>query len=141
MLTCVSRRATSLALLATALLAATSMAQDPATDRASRSYRVILFLAEDGAPRDVKIQRLKEVWREGESATRLRELLATGEVRRLDDVTILPGRETPVIQIGDVTVRVNGVLKEPRGERMFRPACGSRRRRRSVRQGDDLALR
>ncbi len=37
----------------------------------------------------------------------------------MDDVTILPGRETPVIQLGDVTVRVNGVLKEPRGDRMF----------------------
>lgn len=107
-----------LALLATVSLAVTTTAQTP-TDRSSRSYRVILFLAEDGAPRDIKIQRLKEVWREGESAARLQELLATREVRRLDDVTILPGRETPVIQMGDVTVRVNGVLKEPRGDRMF----------------------
>lgn len=122
MLTYVSRWATSpplLALLATALLTVTSMAQTPATDRPSRSYRVILFLAEDGAPRDVKIQRLKEVWREGEGAARLRELLGTREIQRLDDVTILPGRETPAIRLGDVTVRVNGVLKEPRGDRMF----------------------
>lgn len=107
-----------LALMATVSLVVTAMAQDP-TDRGSRSYRVILFLAEDGAPRDVEIQRLKEVWREGEGAARLRELLATGEVRRLDEVTILPGRETPVIRLGDVSVRVNGVLKEPRGDRMF----------------------
>jgi hypothetical protein len=90
------------ALMATVSLVVTAMAQDP-TDRASRSYRVILFLAEDGAPRDVEIQRLKEVWREGEGAARLRELLATGEP--------------------DVSPR------------------RSRRRRRSVRQGDDLSLR
>lgn len=108
----------SLALVATVSLAATSIAQAP-TDPASRSYRVILFLAEDGAPREVEIQRLKEVWREGEGADRLRQLLATREVRRLDEVTILPGRETPIVQIGDVTVRVNGVLKEPRRDRMF----------------------
>jgi hypothetical protein len=113
-----------LALMATVSLVVTAMAQDP-TDRASRSYRVILFLAEDGAPRDVEIQRLKEVWREGEGAARLRELLATGEVRRLDEVTILPGRETPVIRLGEPDV-------SPRR---------SRRRRRSVRQGDDLSLR
>lgn len=88
-------------------------------DEPETSYRVVLFLADDGAPTDIEIRRLSEVWSESESAERLTELLETGDLHRLDDVTILPGRETPAIQIGDVTVRVQGVLKEPRRDRMF----------------------
>lgn len=83
------------------------------------SYRVILFLADDGAPTDIEVRRLSEVWNESESTERLAALLETESLHRLDDVTILPGRETPAIQIGDVTVRVQGVLKEPRRDRMF----------------------
>jgi hypothetical protein len=85
----------------------------------SSTYRVILFLSENGAPPDVEIRRLKEVWSEGDGAERLRSLLAAGDIKRLDAVTILPGQDTPAIQVGGVTVRVHGVLKEPRKDTMF----------------------
>ncbi|HUP00475.1 MAG TPA: hypothetical protein VM737_03015 [Gemmatimonadota bacterium] len=83
------------------------------------TYRVILFLAEDGAPRDIELRRLEQVWSEGDSPARLQSLLAASNIRRLDAVTILPGQETPAIRVGDVTVRIRGVLQEPRRESMF----------------------
>ena len=93
-----------------------SFAQEGA---ASGTYRVILFLAEDGAARDVELRRLEEVWSEGDGAARLQSLLEASNIRRLDAVTILPGQETPAIKVGDVTVRVRGVLQEPRRNSMF----------------------
>lgn len=89
------------------------------TGQDGSTYRVILFLTEDSAPRDVEIRRLKEVWSEGEGNDRLRSLLEAGAIQRLDAVTILPGQDTPAIRVGGVTVRVKGVLKEPRRDSMF----------------------
>lgn len=85
----------------------------------SSTYRVILYVAENGGPREITLQRLQEVWSEADGAARLRALLSTGAIQRLDDVTILPGRDTPAIQLGDVTVRVKGVYKEPLRDSMF----------------------
>jgi hypothetical protein len=83
------------------------------------TYRVILYLAENGGPTDVTLTRLQEVWSEGEGVGRLQSLLATGQIQQLEDVTILPGRDTPAMQIGGVTVRVTGAYKEPRRDSMF----------------------
>jgi hypothetical protein len=91
----------------------------PARAQESSTYRVILYIAEGGGPSDVTLTRLQEVWGAGEGVDRLRALLAASEVQQLEDVTILPGRETPALQIGDVTVRVSGVYREPRRDAMF----------------------
>ena len=83
------------------------------------TYRVILYLAEEGAPQQVQIQRLDEVWSEADGAQRLQSLLDSGAVRQLEEVTLVPGQEPPTIRFGDVTFRVRGVLKEPRRDSMF----------------------
>lgn len=96
--------------------AASARAQD-AQD--GSTYRVILYIAENGAPTDLSFQRLEEVVGEEAGAERVRQLLQASSVRRLEDVTILPGGETPALRIGNVTVRVRGVYKEPRHDSMF----------------------
>ncbi|MGH7588967.1 MAG: hypothetical protein ACRELU_10265 [Gemmatimonadota bacterium] len=83
------------------------------------TYRVILYLAEQGAPQQVQIQRLDEVWSEADGAQRLQSLLDSGTVRQLEEVTLVPGQETPTIRFGDVTFRVKGVLKQPHMDSMF----------------------
>jgi hypothetical protein len=83
------------------------------------SYRVILYLAENGVPADLSFRRLDEVVGEDAGADRIRQLLEASSVQRLEDVTILPGRDTPALKIGSVTVRVTGVYKEPRRDAMF----------------------
>lgn len=83
------------------------------------TYRVILYIAEDGAPTDITLKRVQEVWREGEGVERLRALLSASSIQQLDAVTVLPGGDTPAIRIGDVTFRVQGVLKEPRRDSML----------------------
>lgn len=83
------------------------------------TYRVILYLAEDGAPAELSFRRLNEVVGEAAGADRIRALLEASSVRQLEDVTILPGRDTPALKIGNVTVRVTGVYKEPRRDSMF----------------------
>ena len=83
------------------------------------TYRVILYIAEDGAPTDVTLRRVQEVWREGEGVERLRALLSASSIQRLDAVTVLPGGDTPALRIEDVTFRVTGVLKEPRRDAMM----------------------
>jgi hypothetical protein len=83
------------------------------------TYRVILYLAEEGAPQQVQIQRLDEVWSEADGAQRLQSLLDSGAVRQLEEVTLVPGQEPPTIRFGDVTFRVRGVLKETRMDSMF----------------------
>jgi hypothetical protein len=92
-------------------------AQAPAAP--DTSYRVILYLAENGAPADLSFRRLDEVVGEDAGADRIRQLLEASSVQRLEDVTILPGRDTPALKIGSVTVRVTGVYKEPRRDAMF----------------------
>ncbi|MGH7570996.1 MAG: hypothetical protein ACREMK_04025 [Gemmatimonadota bacterium] len=83
------------------------------------TYRVILYLAEQDAPSQVQIRRLDEVWSAGDGAERLQSLLSSGPVRQLEEVTMVPGQDTPAIQFGDVTFRVEGVLKEPRRDSVF----------------------
>lgn len=114
---CFNRMYVWLAVPATFLVAGPTLAQDPAGG--DSAYRVILFLAENGGPADVQLTRLEEVWNEGDGTERLRALLNASTIRRLDAVTVLPGQETPAIRVGEVTVRVNGVLKEPRKDAMF----------------------
>lgn len=109
-------RTVATAFVAWSLIAAgAASAQDDATT----TYRVILYLAEDGGPSQVTLSRMSEVWSEGQGIERLRELLSAGRVRRLEDVTILPGRDTPAMKLGDVTVRVRGVYREPKRDSMF----------------------
>ncbi len=83
------------------------------------TYRVILYIAQGDAPTDVTLTRLQEVWTAADGGDRLRTLLAASDVQRLEDVTIVPGRDTPALQLGGVTVRVQGVYKEPRRDAMF----------------------
>ncbi|MGH7564734.1 MAG: hypothetical protein ACREK5_09975 [Gemmatimonadota bacterium] len=93
--------------------AESSAQSDPPT------YRVILYLAEQDAASEVQIRRLDEVWSAGDSAERLQSLLSSGSVRRLEEVTMVPGQDTPAIQFGEVTFRIEGVLKEPRRDSVF----------------------
>ena len=114
-------RFTAAAALAAVAIAATlwSVPALAQTGQPDTTYRVILYLAEDGAPNDVTFQRLDEVVGEGAGADRIRQLLEASSVRQLEDVTIVPGRDTPALKIGNVTVRVTGVYKEPRRDAMF----------------------
>lgn len=88
-------------------------------DSARSTYRVILYLAEDGAPAEMSLQRLNEVWSEEEGSARLGELLSAGRLQRLEDVTVLPGRQTPALRLGNVTVRVKGAYRAPGRTAMF----------------------
>jgi hypothetical protein len=107
-----------LALLSLALVALAAPARAQDTGQES-TYRVILFIAENGAPTELSFRRLEEVVGEEAGADRIRELLQASSVRRLEDVTILPGGDTPALKIGNVTVRVRGVYKEPHRDSMF----------------------
>lgn len=111
------RHVTTHTLAALALTVAASHAG--AQESSGSTYRVLLYIAEGGGPTDVTLTRLQEVWTAGEGVERLRTLLAAGKVQQLEDVTILPGRETPALQLGDVTVRVRGVYREPQRDAMF----------------------
>lgn len=103
------------ALVAVAALAAPGSARG----QAESTYRVILYIAEDGAPGRMSLQRLDEVWSEGDGPARLQQLLEASSVRRLEEVTVLPNRDTPALRMGDVTVRVRGAYREPRRDAMF----------------------
>ena len=105
--------------VAAAFLYAGQAAPAAAQEAAGGTYRVILYIAETGAPTDVSLRRLNEVWSEGEGSDRLQALLSASSIQRLDAVTVLPGGDTPALRIGDVTFRVKGVLKEPRRDSMF----------------------
>ncbi|HKY61141.1 MAG TPA: hypothetical protein VJP59_09030 [Gemmatimonadota bacterium] len=83
------------------------------------TYRVILYVAEAGAPQQVRIERLDEIWSEADGAQRLQSLLDSGPVRQLEEVTLVPGQDTPTIRFGDVVFRVKGVLKQPHMDSMF----------------------
>lgn len=83
------------------------------------NYRVILYLAEESTTQDVQVRRLDEVWSAGDGAERLQSLISSGSVRQLEEVTMVPGQETPAIRFGDVTFRIQGVLKEPRRDSVF----------------------
>jgi hypothetical protein len=107
----------SFALLVLGLTGTSAPVQAQATP--DTTYRVILYLAEDGAPSELSFRRLDEVVSEADGADRIRQLLEASSVRQLEDVTILPGRDTPVLKIGNVTVRVRGIYKEPRRDSMF----------------------
>jgi hypothetical protein len=107
------------AVLALALAGEASPVRAQAGTTPDTTYRVILYLAEAGAPADLSFRRLNEVVGEEAGADRIRQLLEASSVRRLEDVTILPGRDTPALKIGNVTVRVTGVYKEPRRDSMF----------------------
>ncbi|MGH7566672.1 MAG: hypothetical protein ACREK2_07565 [Gemmatimonadota bacterium] len=108
-----------LAVLVLALAGGAIPARAQAGTTPDTTYRVILYLAEDGAPAELSFRRLDEVVGEEAGADRIRQLLEASSVRRLEDVTILPGRDTPALKIGNVTVRVTGVYKEPRRDSMF----------------------
>lgn len=103
----------------TAFLALAGASVAGAQTESATTYRVILYLAEDGGPSEVSLERMREVWSEEEGTEKLQELLSASRVRRLEDVTILPGRDTPAMKLGDVTVRVRGVYREPRRDSMF----------------------
>jgi hypothetical protein len=103
-----------LAALAAALAPSAARAQDGGS-----TYRVILYVAEDGVPSEVTLQRLTEVWSDGDGDARLREILAASKITRLEEVTLLPNRETPTLRLGDVTVRIRGAYREPRREAMM----------------------
>lgn len=105
-----------LGFIVTAFLALTG---GPAGAQDDSTYRVILYLAEGRAPAEITLTRLQEVWAEGEGESRLRQLLNTSQIQRLEDVTVLPGRDTPGLQLGNVTVRVRGLYKEPRHDAIF----------------------
>jgi hypothetical protein len=107
------------AVLALALAGEASPVRAQAGTTPDTTYRVILYLAEDHAPADLSFRRLNEVVGEEAGADRIRQLLEASSVERLEDVTILPGRDTPALKIGNVTVRVTGVYKEPRRDSMF----------------------
>ena len=105
--------------LAIALALASAFPVEVRGQGAAPTYRVILYLAEQGAPQQVQIQRLDEVWSPEDGARRLQSLLDSGAVRQLEEVTLVPGQETPTIRFGDVTFRVKGVLKQPHMDSMF----------------------
>lgn len=109
-------RLVTIILLAGLALAVTS---GRARAQGEPSYRVLLYIAEGGGPAEVSITRLQEVWSPAEGQARLMELLASGNVQQLQDVTIQPGRDTPALQLGNVTVRVRGVYREPQRDAMF----------------------
>lgn len=88
--------------------------QDPGS-----TYRVILYITEDGAPAEMSLQRLEEVWTADQGTERLRALLSANEIQRLEDVTLMPGRDTPALKVGNVTVRVGAAYREPRRDAMF----------------------
>ena len=105
--------------LAIALALAAAFPADLRGQREAPTYRVILYLAEQGASQQVQIQRLDEIWSPEDGARRLQSLLDSGAVRQLEEVTLVPGQETPTIRFGDVTFRVKGVLKQPHMDSMF----------------------
>lgn len=112
----------SRALLSIGAVAAVSLAAIPAAraqDDSASTFRVILFVAEDGAPQEVGLERLQEVWSEEEGLDRLRTVLRASRIRRLEDVTVLPNRETPALRMGGVTLRVRGAYEDPRRRAMF----------------------
>ncbi|MBW3660635.1 MAG: hypothetical protein KY397_03265 [Gemmatimonadetes bacterium] len=104
-----------LAILSGAIMAAPATAQDAS----GSTYRVILYIAEEGAPAEMSLRRLEEVWTADQGTERLRQLLGAGSIQRLEDVRIEPGREGPALKVGNVTVRVKGAYREPRRDAMF----------------------
>jgi hypothetical protein len=101
------------------LAAAMAWSAPSALAQEGSTYRVILYLAENGGQSDVTLTRLQEVWSEGEGAERLRSLLSASQVQQLENVVVLPGRDTPTLRLGNVTVRVQGAYKEPGRNAMF----------------------
>ena len=63
------------ALVIAFVLAAAAVPADLPGQTQAPTYRVILYLAEEGAPQQVQIQRLDEVWSEADGAQRLQRLL------------------------------------------------------------------
>ncbi len=106
-------------LVAVALLAGWALTPSVVRAQEASTYKVILYLAEDGATKEATIQRLHEVWNESQGPEQLKRLLSAQSVKRLEDVTVLPNRDTPAMKIGGVTVRVRGAYKDPKHDSMF----------------------
>lgn len=107
------------AVVAAAVIPATALPGLAQTDGSSSTYRVILYIAENAGPQQMSIRRLDQVWDEGDGTARLRELLQANKVEQLEEVTVLPNRDTPALSMGGVTVRVRGAYREPRKDAMF----------------------
>ncbi|HEY7529703.1 MAG TPA: hypothetical protein VIC56_03375 [Gemmatimonadota bacterium] len=114
------RPALALAAVLAALAAPTLRAQDPA--ERERTFRAVLFLvptSEAASGDGLRVERLQEVWGEGESADKLAAYLKGVNPEKLQALTIKPGQDAAVVQYDDLTFRISGLYRGPRRDRMY----------------------
>jgi hypothetical protein len=114
------RPALALAVTLAALAVPSLGAQEPA--ERDRTFRAVLFLvpaSDDAADGGLRVERLQEVWAEGESAAKLAAHLDGVSPQKLQALTITPGQDSAIVQYEDLTFRVSGLYRGPRRDRMY----------------------
>lgn len=114
------RKAMILAIwLVAALVPLDARSQEAADPAASRTFKALLFLVPGESASGLRVEHLKEVWSEGDSAERLRAHLASAAAEQLQVLTVTPGQDAGVVQYKDLTFRINGLYKGAQKDRMF----------------------
>lgn len=87
---------------------------------ARKTFKTILFFVPGEAGGEgLKVDRVKEVWTEGDSPSKLALLVKGKPPQRLQAVTVTPGQENTVIKYKDLTFRISGLYRGPEKDRMY----------------------
>jgi hypothetical protein len=94
-------------------------AQESAAAERARTFKAILFLVPNADAGSLRVENLKEIWSEGESAAKLQARLKSVAPEQLQVLEIAPGEENPVVQYKDLTFRISGLYRGPQKDRMY----------------------
>ena len=109
----------TVAIVAAATIVGLALHTPAAGAQSAETYQVILYLAEDGKVPEAGIRRLEQIVDPDLAREEIQSIISASRFIELEDIVILPGRDLPAIRVGDITVRVRGVLREPRRESMY----------------------
>ncbi|MBA2565361.1 MAG: hypothetical protein H0V09_08060 [Gemmatimonadetes bacterium] len=114
-------------LVVAAILALLPLSGTPAQDTeaksgpaGSRTFKAVLYHVPGtaGSGGAVKVERLKNVLTDPESAEAIGVWVKGGTPEKLQVLTVAPGQENAVVRYKDLTFRISGLYRGPQKERM-----------------------
>jgi hypothetical protein len=93
-------------------------AQETAPSGEGKTFKVLLFLVPNADVGSLRVENLREVWSEGESAAKLQERLKNAP-QQLQALQLVPGEESAVVQYNGLTFRISGLYKGAQKDRMY----------------------
>ena len=112
---------TAVAMFAAAILGPSGVAAQEATGAGGggRTFKALLFVAPGSSSEGLRVENLREVWSEGESASKLQARLNASDLEQLQVLTIVPGQETAVVRYKDLTFRISGLYRGAGKDRRY----------------------